>query len=180
MNVGVVARGAPFPGASATDPSLPPPLCSDPRFGRNSELPSEDPLLAGEYGKTYVKACQEGSDPKYLKMIAGLKVCVCVCAMNLMCLMCACAAQQKQERRTAAPVRSRADARSTSATTPAQHYDAYSVETNRMSFNAEITTFDLWDTYLPQVKLSDRPLWRSRGKGHAGLAVPRPPLYNMT
>lgn len=82
-------------------------IIRDPRFGRNSELPSEDPLLAGEYGKTYVKACQEGSDPKYLKMIAGLK-----------------------------------------------HYDAYSVETNRMSFNAEITTFDLWDTYLPQYEIA--------------------------
>jgi hypothetical protein len=32
-----------------------------------------------------------------------------------------------------------------------QHYDAYSVETNRMSFNGNITTFDMWDTYLPQV-----------------------------
>ena len=50
------------------------PLVSDPRFGRNSELPSEDPLVAGEYGKAYVRACQQGPDKKYLKMIAGLKV----------------------------------------------------------------------------------------------------------
>lgn len=80
-------------------------IIRDPRFGRNSELPSEDPYLAGQYAIAYVKGCQEGPDPNYLKMISGLK-----------------------------------------------HFDAYSVETNRMSFNGNITTFDLFDTYLPQVR----------------------------
>jgi hypothetical protein len=66
-------------------------------------VPSEDPFLAGEYATGYVRGCQEGSDPRYLKMSAGLK-----------------------------------------------HYTAYSVENNRGAFNGIISTFDLFDTYLPQ------------------------------
>eukprot|EP00005_Dracoamoeba_jomungandri_P000876 CAMPEP_0174251866 /NCGR_PEP_ID=MMETSP0439-20130205/1559_1 /TAXON_ID=0 /ORGANISM="Stereomyxa ramosa, Strain Chinc5" /LENGTH=746 /DNA_ID=CAMNT_0015332303 /DNA_START=231 /DNA_END=2471 /DNA_ORIENTATION=- len=48
-------------------------IIRDPRFGRNSELPSEDPFLSGSYAVEYVRGCQEGSDPNYLKMISGLK-----------------------------------------------------------------------------------------------------------
>jgi beta-glucosidase-like glycosyl hydrolase len=107
----------------------------DPRWGRNSEVPSEDPRLAGrssilhnivdtsstfsspylyiniytcvgEYAAQMVRGMQEGPDPKYLKMIAGLK-----------------------------------------------HYLAYSVEDGRESFIPNVTTFDLWDTYLMQYKI---------------------------
>ena len=47
----------------------------DPRYGRNSELPGEDPYLTGTYASQMVRGMQVGSDvdPKYLKMIAGVK-----------------------------------------------------------------------------------------------------------
>lgn len=48
-------------------------IIRDPRFGRNGELPSEDPFLAGSYAVHYVRAAQEGDDPRYQKMVAGLK-----------------------------------------------------------------------------------------------------------
>jgi beta-D-xylosidase 4 len=48
-------------------------LARDPRWGRNSEVPSEDPFLAGSYATEYVRGMQEGADSRYLKMIAGLK-----------------------------------------------------------------------------------------------------------
>eukprot|EP00697_Spironema_sp_BW2_P017465 gnl/Spiro4/9155_TR4822_c0_g1_i1.p1 gnl/Spiro4/9155_TR4822_c0_g1~~gnl/Spiro4/9155_TR4822_c0_g1_i1.p1 ORF type:complete len:824 (-),score=178.02 gnl/Spiro4/9155_TR4822_c0_g1_i1:109-2538(-) len=48
-------------------------IARDPRFGRTSELPGEDPFLTGMYAMEYVQGCQNGSDPRYLKMIAGLK-----------------------------------------------------------------------------------------------------------
>ena len=35
-------------------------LARDPRFGRISELPSEDPFLAGSYAVQMVKGMQEG------------------------------------------------------------------------------------------------------------------------
>ena len=31
-----------------------------------------------------------------------------------------------------------------------KHFDAYSVETNRSFFDAIISEYDLWDTFLPQ------------------------------
>lgn len=37
----------------------------DPRYGRNSELPSEDPYLNGEYAVHVVRSTQEGDDPAY-------------------------------------------------------------------------------------------------------------------
>jgi hypothetical protein len=46
-------------------------LMRDPRWGRNCEVPSEDPFLAGEYANQYVTGCQTGPDPRYLKMSAG-------------------------------------------------------------------------------------------------------------
>jgi beta-glucosidase-like glycosyl hydrolase len=48
----------------------------DPRFGRNSELPSEDPFLAGEYAAHYVRGMQDGlpgHQHEVKKMISGLK-----------------------------------------------------------------------------------------------------------
>ena len=48
-------------------------LMRDPRFGRNSELPSEDPLLTGKYAAQYVRGLQEGPDPKYVKVLATHK-----------------------------------------------------------------------------------------------------------
>lgn len=37
----------------------------DPRYGRNSELPSEDPTLNGEYAVQVVRGMQEGTDPAW-------------------------------------------------------------------------------------------------------------------
>ena len=52
-------------------------VVKDPRYGRNSELPGEDPVLTGEYAKNYVQGMQQwlpGPDgQKYLKMLASLK-----------------------------------------------------------------------------------------------------------
>ena len=48
-------------------------LVRDPRFGRNSELPSEDPLLSGSYAVEMVRGLQGGEDPRYVKVQASLK-----------------------------------------------------------------------------------------------------------
>lgn len=49
-------------------------IARDPRFGRISELPSEDPVLTGAYATEMVKGMQEGeSFPKYIKLAAALK-----------------------------------------------------------------------------------------------------------
>ena len=82
-------------------------MVRDPRWGRNDEVPSEDPFLAGHYAANYVRGMQEGPDQRYIKMIAFLK-----------------------------------------------HYTAYSVETNRAAFNANISTFDLFDTFLAQFEIA--------------------------
>jgi hypothetical protein len=71
--------------------SPPPPLCRaqinlmrDPRWGRNSEVPGEDPFLSGEYATYFVRGLQGGPDElRYLKMSAGGQrpeqgLCACV------------------------------------------------------------------------------------------------------
>lgn len=45
----------------------------DPRFGRNSELPGEDPFLSGSYAVEYVKGMQETDEAGYPRMVAYLK-----------------------------------------------------------------------------------------------------------
>jgi len=47
-------------------------IVRDPRFGRNSELPSEDPFHSGTYATNYVQGCQQHNN-SYLKMVSGLK-----------------------------------------------------------------------------------------------------------
>ena len=82
-------------------------MVKDPRYGRNSELPGEDPVLTAEYAVAYVKGMQQvktgkGGKP-VLKMLSSLK-----------------------------------------------HYTAYSVETSRFTFSANVTEFTLHDSNLPQ------------------------------
>eukprot|EP01061_Rhynchopus_euleeides_P033067 TRINITY_DN551_c0_g2_i1.p1 TRINITY_DN551_c0_g2~~TRINITY_DN551_c0_g2_i1.p1 ORF type:complete len:785 (+),score=247.55 TRINITY_DN551_c0_g2_i1:81-2435(+) len=48
-------------------------IMRDPRWGRNSEVPSEDPFLAGEYAVHYVRGGQEGEDMRYTKIAMSLK-----------------------------------------------------------------------------------------------------------
>lgn len=45
----------------------------DPRWGRNMETPSEDPVVNARYGVAYTRGLQEGKDPRYLQAIATLK-----------------------------------------------------------------------------------------------------------
>eukprot|EP01052_Picozoa_sp_SAG31_P003184 SAG31_NODE_120_length_23892_cov_10.545623_13_plen_137_part_00 len=76
-----------------------------------------------------VKGMQEGpSFPKYLKLAAALKV-------------------YTHER-----FRERSDNGADFDVCPAQHFDAYSMETDRMQAMFEVTSFDLFDSYLPQYK----------------------------
>lgn len=49
-------------------------LNRDPRWGRNAESPSEDPLLSGLYGIAYTRGLQEGSEyPRVIKSVVTLK-----------------------------------------------------------------------------------------------------------
>lgn len=82
-------------------------IARDPRFGRISELPGEDPYLSGVYAREYVRGQQEGEDPRFAKMIAGLK-----------------------------------------------HYACYSVENGREYRSFAVSTFDFWDSYLPQYQMA--------------------------
>ena len=82
-------------------------VVKDPRYGRNSELPGEDPVLTAEYAVSYVQGMQQvkagkGGKP-VMKMLSSLK-----------------------------------------------HYTAYSVETSRFTFSANVTDFTLHDSNLPQ------------------------------
>ena len=49
----------------------------DPRYGRNSELPGEDPVLTAAYAVAYTKGMQQvkagRSGKKYLKMLSYMK-----------------------------------------------------------------------------------------------------------
>ena len=53
-------------------------IARDPRYGRTSELPGEDPFLSGQYAVAMVRAAQgndhyESGKSKFLKMTLGLK-----------------------------------------------------------------------------------------------------------
>jgi beta-D-xylosidase 4 len=84
-------------------------LVKDPRYGRNSELPGEDPHLSAEYATAYVRGMQ----------------------------------QSRPGPNGEAIYRSRAYLK---------HYTAYSVETNRFTFSANVSKFDLFDSNLPQFR----------------------------
>jgi len=48
-------------------------IARDPRFGRTSEVPGEDPFLSGSYAAEMVKGMQAANQSKFFKMVAGLK-----------------------------------------------------------------------------------------------------------
>eukprot|EP01065_Artemidia_motanka_P046983 TRINITY_DN7245_c0_g1_i1.p1 TRINITY_DN7245_c0_g1~~TRINITY_DN7245_c0_g1_i1.p1 ORF type:complete len:747 (+),score=212.76 TRINITY_DN7245_c0_g1_i1:53-2293(+) len=48
-------------------------ILRDPRFGRSSELPGEDPFLSGHYASEMVQGMQEKDAKGHLKMVAYLK-----------------------------------------------------------------------------------------------------------
>ncbi|RLN86220.1 hypothetical protein BBJ28_00022607, partial [Nothophytophthora sp. Chile5] len=45
----------------------------DPRWGRNMETPSEDPLVNSKYGVAYTRGLQEGKDERFLQAVVTLK-----------------------------------------------------------------------------------------------------------
>mmetsp|Transcript_19050 Transcript_19050/g.44658 ORF Transcript_19050/g.44658 Transcript_19050/m.44658 type:complete len:775 (-) Transcript_19050:48-2372(-) len=48
-------------------------IVRDPRWGRNMETPSEDPLICGEFGAAYSLGMQNGSDPRFYQGVTTLK-----------------------------------------------------------------------------------------------------------
>eukprot|EP01063_Lacrimia_lanifica_P008583 TRINITY_DN15661_c0_g1_i1.p1 TRINITY_DN15661_c0_g1~~TRINITY_DN15661_c0_g1_i1.p1 ORF type:complete len:769 (+),score=228.92 TRINITY_DN15661_c0_g1_i1:60-2366(+) len=48
-------------------------IAHDPRWGRTSEVPGEDPYLSGEYAVHEVQGAQGGDDPRYQKVSWSLK-----------------------------------------------------------------------------------------------------------
>ena len=118
-------------------------LARDPRWGRNEEVPSEDPLVAGEYGFAFTKGFQEGDVPS-----AG--------------------AGFEEGDAPSGPAESAvAGRRYWKASVVAKHFAAYSLETstipsyanrngsegagfvNRHAFDARVSEQDLQETYLP-------------------------------
>lgn len=79
----------------------------DPRYGRTSELPGEDPILSGMYGVEMVRGMQHRDASGYPLMLAYLK-----------------------------------------------HFAAYNKERGRGHDTHNISTFDLFDTYLRQFEIA--------------------------
>ena len=48
-------------------------IVRDPRWGRNLETPSEDPLVCGTYGAEYARGLQNGADARFLQGVTTLK-----------------------------------------------------------------------------------------------------------
>eukprot|EP00475_Leptophrys_vorax_P024823 TRINITY_DN343_c0_g1_i1.p1 TRINITY_DN343_c0_g1~~TRINITY_DN343_c0_g1_i1.p1 ORF type:complete len:746 (+),score=247.05 TRINITY_DN343_c0_g1_i1:83-2320(+) len=82
-------------------------IVRDPRFGRNQELPSEDPFLSGNYAAEYLQGMQEEDKLGHPKMIAYVK-----------------------------------------------HFTDYTVENNRGNFDANVSMFDFFDSFLPQYEIA--------------------------
>lgn len=63
--------GRPHAGLDCWSPNIN--LNRDPRWGRNQEVPSEDPLVNGLFGTGYTQGIQQGSDPNYIQVVVTLK-----------------------------------------------------------------------------------------------------------
>ena len=48
-------------------------IVRDPRWGRNLETPSEDPLVCGSFGTEVTRGLQEGEDARFMQAIVTLK-----------------------------------------------------------------------------------------------------------
>ncbi|OWY94589.1 Glycoside hydrolase, partial [Phytophthora megakarya] len=66
-------KGGPHLGLDCWSPNIN--INRDPRWGRNIETPSEDPLVNSKYGVAYTKGLQQGKgeDPRYLQAVVTLK-----------------------------------------------------------------------------------------------------------
>eukprot|EP00005_Dracoamoeba_jomungandri_P001204 CAMPEP_0174250708 /NCGR_PEP_ID=MMETSP0439-20130205/795_1 /TAXON_ID=0 /ORGANISM="Stereomyxa ramosa, Strain Chinc5" /LENGTH=619 /DNA_ID=CAMNT_0015330847 /DNA_START=27 /DNA_END=1882 /DNA_ORIENTATION=+ len=63
--------GGPVSGLDCWSPNIN--INRDPRWGRNMEVPGEDPYLNGRYGVAYTEGLQNGDDPRYLQVAVTLK-----------------------------------------------------------------------------------------------------------
>lgn len=70
-NHGGTRNLGPLTGLAAFGPNIN--IVRDPRFGRNSELPGEDPFLSGSYAVEMVRAMQATDRHGHLKAVAYLK-----------------------------------------------------------------------------------------------------------
>ncbi|KAL4160708.1 hypothetical protein PRNP1_001270 [Phytophthora ramorum] len=64
-------KGGPHLGLDCWSPNIN--INRDPRWGRNMETPSEDPLVNGKYGVAYTRGLQEGKDSRFLQAVVTLK-----------------------------------------------------------------------------------------------------------
>ena len=64
-------KGIAYLGLTGFGPNIN--IVRDPRWGRNSEVPSEDPFHAGTYAKHFIQGGQVGVDTRYTKIAMGLK-----------------------------------------------------------------------------------------------------------
>lgn len=66
-------KGGPHLGLDCWSPNIN--INRDPRWGRNVETPSEDPLVNSKYGVAYTRGLQEGKreDPRFLQAVVTLK-----------------------------------------------------------------------------------------------------------
>ncbi|KAG2782289.1 Beta-xylosidase/alpha-L-arabinofuranosidase 2 [Phytophthora cactorum] len=66
-------KGGPHLGLDCWSPNIN--INRDPRWGRNTETPSEDPLVNSKYGVAYTRGLQEGKreDPRFLQAVVTIK-----------------------------------------------------------------------------------------------------------
>jgi beta-glucosidase-like glycosyl hydrolase len=74
------ASGRPVIGLDCWSPNIN--INRDPRWGRNQEVPGEDPYLTSQYGIAYTKGIQEGEDSRYLLAVVTLKHWACYSLEN--------------------------------------------------------------------------------------------------
>jgi beta-glucosidase-like glycosyl hydrolase len=63
--------GQPHAGLDCWSPNIN--IARDPRWGRNQEVPSEDPTVNGLFGQMYTIGLQTGEDSRYLQAVVTLK-----------------------------------------------------------------------------------------------------------
>ena len=124
-------------------------LCRDPRWGRCLEVPSECPLLTGEYAMSFVHAMQQKStDGKYFKVVREREtlpflalppLCQSLMPVRVWCLQLANAKHFSSY-----------DVEKGSDNSPGQ--TGGGAEYDRGSFNAHTSRQDMIETYWPQFR----------------------------
>jgi len=120
-------------------------IIRDPRSGRNSELPSEDPTLSGHYASEMVQGMQEGEDQKYMKVHASLKHYTAYSVVRRNAYLLRVLYQKRLFDQ---------DRLGTNVGNSQNKRRVFSQETNRDGIDETISEFDLHDTYLPQYAIA--------------------------